>query len=405
MIALIFFTSFSATFLFLYYLYKYITGTITQKAADSISFSDNILPHLLIIINPIGGKRNSMEIYNQIISPKLDENKINYRTIVTESQYHCTEIIKNANLSMVTGIIAIGGDGHLNQIINSVLQRSDYQTLIDKISFGCIAAGTGNGVAKSLQIIDPLESVKAIIENKTKSINVMNLSKIFSQEETKVEQDKNLNGLLSLTGGFIAVFDKMMEQKFRNIHILGYTCFFPCWFRQLLNALLIPMYLILKNPSYKVNISIIPKNQNEIDNSFWKPHPDKNKSSEGWVNFQGKVTTFALCALPYIASDICIAPHMFESNMQMVMDLMILKPVTRLELLIFFMKAEKGQHTKSPCVNYVSVENFELMINDNQTIMFDGEEIETRTDSDALKKLTHIRCNVSEQIKMFSQID
>lgn len=101
--------------------------------------------------------------------------------------------------------------------------------------------------------------------------------------------------------------------------------------------------------------------------------------------------------MPYIASDICIAPNAIANAESKTLELMLLKPVSRIQLLKFFMKAGKGEHILSPSVQYLSVKDFELMI-DNETIMFDGEEVMTNFPS--------VRCNVStKSIKMFTMME
>lgn len=248
---------------------KYQSGNIKITQSDFFApNSSQFLSYHLIIINPIGGNRNSIQLFNQIIAPYLKKAKINFKAIVTTHPDHGSNIVKNADLSLVIGIIAVGGDGHLNHIINGILARSDHELILKKIAVGCIAAGTGNGVSKSLQILDPMESMKAIIQNKTKQINIMHLS-------------TSQHGLLSLTHGFIAEFDKLMEQTFRSIklppnqlsnwlykinglHDISFQT--PGFIRWSLNQILIPIYLILVNPHYQINLNIIPKH--EIDQSF-----------------------------------------------------------------------------------------------------------------------------------------
>lgn len=340
------------------------------------SYDTSNLPHLLIIINPIGGKRNAWQIFDQVVAPRLKKANIEYVIKVTEYSGHCSKIIKNADFSMVTGIIGIGGDGHLNQIVNGIVARTDHSSIFKNVPIGVIAAGTGNGVAKSLGILDPIEAINAIILNQTKQINMIVMEKMIPD----YIQEECWFGILSLTCGFIATFDKLMEQKFRYMRLpwTKYSFPVPGWFRWLLNNILIPIYLISKNPRYKININILPADT-VIDNSFWKPHPDNEKAQKGWVNFQGYVQTFALCNLPYIASDICIAPKALEHIEAGTLDLLLVKPISRLELLNFFLKAEKGNHVNSPNVQYLSIKEFELVNNtDNENvIMFDGEEVHT----------------------------
>lgn len=59
--------------------------------------------------------------------------------------------MKNSNvLKWRKGIISIGGDGILFEIINGVMERPDWKHIINTIPFGIIPGGSGNGLAKSL---------------------------------------------------------------------------------------------------------------------------------------------------------------------------------------------------------------------------------------------------------------
>lgn len=306
--------------------------------------------HILVIINPVSGKRNGCEIFYKHSAPLLQKSEIDFVVEITKYSGHAYDIAKNYDLTGITGIISVGGDTHLHQIVNGLYDRSD--DVISKITIGCIAAGSGNGVAKSLGLLDPIVSTKSIINNQTTKINYIDM----------LEQKTSGVGLLSLTCGFIADFDILMEKKFR---------FVPLFFRWLLNQIFIPIYLILMNRRYNVTISILPEKQMKA-NSLWKPHNDPQKAEGGWLNFQGEITTLALCNLPYITEDVLLAPSVLNTN---TLDLVILNPISRMKLVKFFLQAEKGKHATSPDVQYISVKQFELLPHNNYTVMYDGEEI------------------------------
>jgi hypothetical protein len=79
---------------------------------------DQSFSHILVIINPIGGKRNGCKIFDQKVAPLLIEAGICFRIEVTKYADHGFDLAKTADLTFVTGIISVDGDGHLHQIIN-----------------------------------------------------------------------------------------------------------------------------------------------------------------------------------------------------------------------------------------------------------------------------------------------
>lgn len=59
--------------------------------------------------------------------------------------------MKTSNiLKWSKGIIVIGGDGVLYEVINGIMERPDWKNIIKMIPFGIIPGGSGNGLAKSL---------------------------------------------------------------------------------------------------------------------------------------------------------------------------------------------------------------------------------------------------------------
>ncbi|MBT3208163.1 MAG: diacylglycerol kinase family lipid kinase [Bacteroidetes bacterium] len=116
---------------------------------------------VLFIINPISGIGKHGKIANLI--PKILDNKnFSYEIKYTENEGHATEIAKeaSANFDIIT---AVGGDGLVNEISNSLINTN--------IKFAIIPAGSGNGFARHLKI--PCTAAKAI-----QLINKQNIRKI-----------------------------------------------------------------------------------------------------------------------------------------------------------------------------------------------------------------------------------
>ena len=106
---------------------------------------------ILFIINPISGATSKAAI------PKLIETRLNskwFQPEITFTDYagQGKEIAANAVKAGITKIVAVGGDGTINEI---------GQTLIGtKGVLGIIPAGSGNGLARHLCI--PMDAQKAI---------------------------------------------------------------------------------------------------------------------------------------------------------------------------------------------------------------------------------------------------
>jgi diacylglycerol kinase family enzyme len=104
---------------------------------------------ILYIINPISGTGNKSKI-EQLIK---DENsgKTNFTIKYTEAPLHGMKIA-NKEKNNFDAIVAVGGDGTINEIAQSLIHSN--------CALGIVPLGSGNGLARHLKI--PLNTGKAI---------------------------------------------------------------------------------------------------------------------------------------------------------------------------------------------------------------------------------------------------
>jgi diacylglycerol kinase (ATP) len=107
--------------------------------------------NILFIINPISGGKDKLKI-PALIEAHLDRSRFNATYRVTEYAGHATKLMeeevgKNAEL-----VVAVGGDGTVNEIGAQVMATGKV--------LGIIPFGSGNGLARFLKI--PLKPLKAL---------------------------------------------------------------------------------------------------------------------------------------------------------------------------------------------------------------------------------------------------
>lgn len=107
--------------------------------------------NILFIINPISGGKDKLKI-PALIDANLDRSKFNANFAFTEYVGHASEIAEEAAGKNFDVIVAVGGDGTINEIAGKVMQQH-------KI-LGVLPFGSGNGLARFLKI--PMNTVKAI---------------------------------------------------------------------------------------------------------------------------------------------------------------------------------------------------------------------------------------------------
>ncbi|MDD4970404.1 MAG: YegS/Rv2252/BmrU family lipid kinase [Paludibacter sp.] len=106
---------------------------------------------IAFIINPFSGtgkKEDIPALIKQVLDPKLFEPEI----VFTESRGHGTELAKSFVDKGFNIVVAVGGDGTVNEVGRSLVHTNT--------SLGIVPIGSGNGLARHLGI--PMNTKKAI---------------------------------------------------------------------------------------------------------------------------------------------------------------------------------------------------------------------------------------------------
>lgn len=110
--------------------------------------------NILFIINPISGGKDKMKI-PALIDANLDWSRFNANYRVTEYPGHAAEIVDETANKNYDIIVAVGGDGTINEVGAKVMQQN-------KI-LGIIPFGSGNGLARFLKIsMNPRKALEVI---------------------------------------------------------------------------------------------------------------------------------------------------------------------------------------------------------------------------------------------------
>ena len=105
----------------------------------------------LIIINPASGT-NSKKEFVKLFDKYLDRDKYDFSIEFTNHPGHATRLAQSAVLNSFKNVIAVGGDGTINEIARALIHT--------EVALGIIPSGSGNGLARHLGI--PLNPIKAI---------------------------------------------------------------------------------------------------------------------------------------------------------------------------------------------------------------------------------------------------
>jgi len=124
--------------------------------------------NILFIINPISGGKKKAQIPG-LIDTYLDKSKFSANFSFTEYVGHAAELAEEAAAKNFDVIIAVGGDGTINEVAPKVIQ---YQKILGVIPFG-----SGNGLARSLKIsMDSKKAIQTINNFKVQLIDMARLN-------------------------------------------------------------------------------------------------------------------------------------------------------------------------------------------------------------------------------------
>lgn len=108
--------------------------------------------HLLVYINPVAGSGKGLSVFSEL-QPMLEDAGCVCDVITLDTRGVPTRELAGMDSSTLykyEGILAVGGDGSLAEVIEGLMARQDWKRALGSIHLALIPSGSGNGVAVSL---------------------------------------------------------------------------------------------------------------------------------------------------------------------------------------------------------------------------------------------------------------
>ena len=106
---------------------------------------------ITFVVNPKSGTQDKTQIA-ALITECLNHDNYNYQIVHTQYAGHAAEIAAECASAGHHAVVAVGGDGTINEVGRSLVHTGT--------ALGIIPCGSGNGLARHLHI--PLNARKAI---------------------------------------------------------------------------------------------------------------------------------------------------------------------------------------------------------------------------------------------------
>ncbi len=111
---------------------------------------------IIFVVNPISGTQNKQNIL-KLLPKHLDADKFEWAVVNTEYAGHAAKMAREAAHNGADIVVAIGGDGTVNEVARSLTHT--------QTALGIIPCGSGNGLARHLQIpMEPLGAIRILNE-------------------------------------------------------------------------------------------------------------------------------------------------------------------------------------------------------------------------------------------------
>ncbi|MDB4582431.1 diacylglycerol kinase family lipid kinase [Draconibacterium sp.] len=121
-----------------------------------------------LIINAHAGKDAWKKAIQQVLD-SFTKYSVKFDHVFTEKPGHAIELAQKVSETKYDVVVAVGGDGTVNEVANGLLGRG--------IVMGVIPIGSGNGFARDSKIsINPKKAVKELLKGKSKFIDVWQIN-------------------------------------------------------------------------------------------------------------------------------------------------------------------------------------------------------------------------------------
>ena len=275
-----------------------------------------------LTLNPHGGQQKGPKLLKRIM-PVFKAANLDLTIIETTFPGHANELANQLDFDEYEGIIVIGGDGTMHEVVNGMLTRADKRQL----PIGLIPGGTGNSFMHDLELMNPIDAANAIINGNTRKIDVA---------EMKINHV--IKYAFNIIGWGLVTDVGNKAEKWRWLGEARYT--------------LLSVFEVLK---YKPRSATLILDKDKIIDNF----------------------TFIIgCNTMYTGKGMKMAPKAKLDDG--LMDIVVVRHgASRLKLLTMLPQVYDGTHINNSMLEYYQVSEFSLIPDSDEILNIDGEVLGT----------------------------
>ncbi|HET9987690.1 MAG TPA: diacylglycerol kinase family protein, partial [Kofleriaceae bacterium] len=174
-----------------------------------------VAPHTVVIVNPKSQGGRLGKRWPELAD--LLQRQFPFDDVHTESAGHATELVREALRGGAERIVAIGGDGTVNEVVNGFFDNG--KAFAPHASFALIPFGTGGDFRRTLEIpLDTLEAAKIIAANHERAIDVGRLDYVASTGQPATRMFANIASF-----GVSGVVDRLVNESGKKLGRLSFA--------------------------------------------------------------------------------------------------------------------------------------------------------------------------------------
>ncbi|KAF7305006.1 DAGKc domain-containing protein [Mycena kentingensis (nom. inval.)] len=334
----------------------WITGLL-QQSYDGLGVKRG--RRLKVLINPHGGAKKAVGIFNKTIEPILRAAGCVLDVVHTTRRGHAFDIGKGLDIANHDAIVVVSGDGLIHEIINGLAHHEQPLKAL-RLPLSPIPTGTGNGLSLNILGFQDGFDVCAAALNAVKGLPMK--IDLFSV----LQNGKRSISFMSQATGLIADLDIgtenlrwMGEARFTVGFLRGVMKFKPCSIQI--------SYKLAESDKNKMYNDLQQRRKNPLPPST--PHPDLESTglpqlkysttdSEGWTVVEEPLLYAYAGKGPYVARDFMAFPVSLPDDG--LIDIAMQTVSQRSEVLLKFSGAPKGEVYWLPSMKYVKAHAYRV---------------------------------------------
>jgi diacylglycerol kinase (ATP) len=173
--------------------------------------------NILFIVNPKAGITIKSKLFIQLLAGRyLDSRRYIPEIQFTKYATHATELAKEAVIKGIPTVVAVGGDGTINEVACGLVNSG--------VTMGILPTGSGNGLAHYLKIpMNLIRALRVINKGKSKLIDTVQINGRYFTSIAGIGFDATVAEKFASSGvrGLIS-YMRIVLQEFRTYQPLDY---------------------------------------------------------------------------------------------------------------------------------------------------------------------------------------